>query len=443
MASALEGADRHTGLDPRVALGKTRPASRKPNAKSPRRPPCYGGDIPNRVVQSLVEVDVRPALRDTGAPGPRRACRRQTSSATRCGGSVTRSSATRPTRASRSAGERPCIRRSRASSPNAPPGGASKPTSSSATTWSPRTARKFEVDQGGPELAGLAADAGATPGRSRPPNRTASATSGDDCRAAAPGGSVAPSRCALAPRTVAPAPGRRAQLERRARCCRAGTRRSRCLAASPGDERTHARLEVARLNLAFWGPREGGSGGDVRGLAQGDRRARSGRRRRSTRAHPRMRVYHMLRHRRSARTWSAAARGRRAVRADSGSTHVPRARASSKCVATSWLCVLLRRGWQPVEEARRRIHAILEDPPDRYTRAAALGGLGTLHAMEGSLRRGPRPHGGESRAHRGPSGSGRPPLRIRSRLPTLDHGRRPRQRRALPPRRPRRARSRR
>jgi tetratricopeptide (TPR) repeat protein len=50
--------------------------------------------------------------------------------------------------------------------------------------------------------------------------------------------------------------------------------------------------------------------------------------------------------------------------------------------------VLLRRGWQPVEEARRRIHAILEDPPDRYTRAAALGGLGTLYAMEGAFDQG-------------------------------------------------------
>ena len=59
----------------------------------------------------------------------------------------------------------------------------------------------------------------------------------------------------------------------------------------------------------------------------------------------------------------------------------------------SWLCVLLRRGWQPVEEARRRIHAILEAPPNRYTRASALRGLRTEPRDGGSLRRGPRPHG--------------------------------------------------
>jgi tetratricopeptide (TPR) repeat protein len=57
-------------------------------------------------------------------------------------------------------------------------------------------------------------------------------------------------------------------------------------------------------------------------------------------------------------------------------------------MATSWLCVLLRRGSPPVEEARRRILAILEDPPNRYTRASALGGLGTLEAMEGAFDEG-------------------------------------------------------
>jgi tetratricopeptide (TPR) repeat protein len=50
--------------------------------------------------------------------------------------------------------------------------------------------------------------------------------------------------------------------------------------------------------------------------------------------------------------------------------------------------VLLRRGWQTVEEAKRRMLAILDDPPNRYTQASALGGIGTLRATEGAFDEG-------------------------------------------------------
>ena len=53
--------------------------------------------------------------------------------------------------------------------------------------------------------------------------------------------------------------------------------------------------------------------------------------------------------------------------------------------ATSWLCVHLRRGQLPVDEARQRILRILEDPPTELARASALGGLADLHAMEGAF----------------------------------------------------------
>jgi tetratricopeptide (TPR) repeat protein len=54
-------------------------------------------------------------------------------------------------------------------------------------------------------------------------------------------------------------------------------------------------------------------------------------------------------------------------------------------LATSWLCVIMRRGRLPVHEAERQILAILDDPPTRFTRASALGGLADLRAMEGAF----------------------------------------------------------
>jgi DNA-binding SARP family transcriptional activator len=54
-------------------------------------------------------------------------------------------------------------------------------------------------------------------------------------------------------------------------------------------------------------------------------------------------------------------------------------------LAASWLCIVLRRGPLPVDQAKRLITEILDDPPTRYARASALGGLGDLRAMEGAF----------------------------------------------------------
>jgi tetratricopeptide (TPR) repeat protein len=54
-------------------------------------------------------------------------------------------------------------------------------------------------------------------------------------------------------------------------------------------------------------------------------------------------------------------------------------------LATGWLCVDLRHGPLPVDEAKRRILEVLENPPTRYARASALGGLADLRAMQGAF----------------------------------------------------------
>jgi DNA-binding SARP family transcriptional activator len=54
-------------------------------------------------------------------------------------------------------------------------------------------------------------------------------------------------------------------------------------------------------------------------------------------------------------------------------------------LAASWLCIILRRGPLPVDEAKRAVTEILEDPPTVYARASALGGLADLRAMEGAF----------------------------------------------------------
>jgi tetratricopeptide (TPR) repeat protein len=54
-------------------------------------------------------------------------------------------------------------------------------------------------------------------------------------------------------------------------------------------------------------------------------------------------------------------------------------------LATGWLSVELRHGPLPVEEAKRRMLEILDDPATQLTRAGALGGLADLRAMEGAF----------------------------------------------------------
>jgi len=156
-------------------------------------------------------------------------------------------------------------------------------------------------------------------------------------------------------------------------------------ATRPDDERMRARLLVSRYNLELWGLAETHPErmlDDVRNAiavleAAGDDEAL---------AYAHIVAYHAS-YRRSARTGARqldseeelglAAKHARAA----GSRHL-------EAMAVSWLCVLLRRGWQRVEDAKGRILEILEDPPNRFARASALGGLGTLQAMAGAFDEG-------------------------------------------------------
>jgi tetratricopeptide (TPR) repeat protein len=54
-------------------------------------------------------------------------------------------------------------------------------------------------------------------------------------------------------------------------------------------------------------------------------------------------------------------------------------------VAAGWLCIMLRRGPLPVDEAEQLIAEVLANPPTEYARAAALGGLADLRAMAGAF----------------------------------------------------------
>ncbi len=241
---------------------------------------------------------------------------------------------------------------------------------------------QVEVDPQARELARLATDAArhlGAAGRRSYEERDPATSAGLLRRAAALLPADAPERLALAP-VLADALAWSDERE-------AGTRvlDEAEAATRPEDERMRARLAVARHNLALWGAAEGDPAGmleDVRKAidvleAAGDDEAL---------AYAHIVAYHAS-YRRSARTgapqlspeeeFGLAAKHARAA----GSRHL-------EGVAASWLCVVLRRGWQPVEGAKRRILAILEDPPDRFTRASALGGLGTLRAMEGAFEEG-------------------------------------------------------
>ena len=54
-------------------------------------------------------------------------------------------------------------------------------------------------------------------------------------------------------------------------------------------------------------------------------------------------------------------------------------------LATGWLCVELRHGPLPVDQAKRRILEVLDDPATQLARAGALGGLADLRGMEGAF----------------------------------------------------------
>ena len=380
MASALEGA---TGIPDSIHALLSARLDRLPEAERQvaQAAAVYGETFPTGVVQSLVEVDVRPALvtlarRDLVEPaapdvfgdevwGFRHALVRDEAYA----GIPKRKRATLHQEIAGIVADR-------------------------AARWGVEADEligyhlesayrtQFDVDPGAPELAGLAADAArhlTAAGRRTYGERNPATTAGLLRRAAALLPADAPERLELAP-TLADALGWNDERDAAARVLDEAA-----AAAPPGDERTHARLEVARLNLAFWGPAKVDPEGMIEDLrkaiavleAAGDDEAL---------AYAHM-VAHHVSYRRSARTGAPpldaeeqlglAAKHARAA----GSRFL-------EGVATSWLCVLLRRGWQPVEEARRRIQAILEDPPDRYTRASALGGLGTLYAMEGAFDEG-------------------------------------------------------
>jgi tetratricopeptide (TPR) repeat protein len=59
-------------------------------------------------------------------------------------------------------------------------------------------------------------------------------------------------------------------------------------------------------------------------------------------------------------------------------------------LATSWLCVVMRRGADPAEDVEAEVARVLADPPTQFARASALGTLGTLRAMQGSFDEGRR-----------------------------------------------------
>jgi DNA-binding SARP family transcriptional activator len=239
-----------------------------------------------------------------------------------------------------------------------------------------------EVDPQATEVTRLAADAArhlAAAGRRAYDERDAATSAGLLRRAAALLPSDAPKRLAQVP-VLADALAWSGERE-----AAAGVLDEAAAAAQPDDEHTHARIAVARYYVELWGPAEGDpermledvrqaiavleAAGDHEGLAY---------------AH--IVAYHAS-YRRSAGIGARqldsevelglAAEHARAA----GSRYLEGA-------AEGWLCVVLRRGWQPVEEAKQRVLAILEDPPNFYTRAAALGGLGTLRAMEGAFDEG-------------------------------------------------------
>jgi DNA-binding SARP family transcriptional activator len=145
----------------------------------------------------------------------------------------------------------------------------------------------------------------------------------------------------------------------------------------PSDERVRARLRVVRHGLLLWGrePEEPASVLDDlrRAIATleeaGD--------------HDALAFAHIVAYQASVRVSPADEPERELTLA------MKHARAAGDRglagLAAGWLCVHLRRGALPVDEARRQIQRILDDPPTEYARASALGGIAYLRAMEGAF----------------------------------------------------------
>ena len=156
-------------------------------------------------------------------------------------------------------------------------------------------------------------------------------------------------------------------------------------AAHPDDAPAQARLVVARHHLSLWGPGEHDPEVMVDDVQRaitvleqaGDHEAL---------AYAYLVAYHAS-YRRAAVTRSPQLDSEEHFRLAAEHARAAGAR-HLEGMAAVWLCVLLRRGWQPVEDAKRRMHAVLEDPPTRNAYAAALGGLGLLRAMEGAFDEG-------------------------------------------------------
>jgi DNA-binding SARP family transcriptional activator/tetratricopeptide (TPR) repeat protein len=144
----------------------------------------------------------------------------------------------------------------------------------------------------------------------------------------------------------------------------------------PSDERTQARVLVVRHALRLWGrePEDPASVlDDVRRamatLEAGD--------------HDALAFAHIVAYQAAVRISPAEQPERELMLA------MEHARAAGDRglagLAAGWLCVHLRRGPLSVDDAKRQILGVLDDPPTQYARASALGGLADLRAMEGAF----------------------------------------------------------
>ena len=144
----------------------------------------------------------------------------------------------------------------------------------------------------------------------------------------------------------------------------------------PSDERARARLLLARLGMRQWGP---DPGEQVQALAE-VRQAMSTLEEAGD--HEGLAYAHLVAYHASERLSTVRAERELALAVE----HARAAGARGiEGVATSWLCVHVRHGPLPVDEAKERMLRILDDPPSRYARASALGGLVDLRAMEGAF----------------------------------------------------------